>query len=283
MDSNKFTVTIGIPAFNEEQGIVALLRSIISQTAVSYTLSKVLLISDGSTDHTVSEAKSVNDKRIEVIDNRQRLGRIARRNQLLRKTDTDIFIFLDGDGYIENEYSIEKIISQFGKNKKLLLVGGNPYSIGDGSFFSKCLSITRDAYLDMRYKINCGNNIYGCFGSMLAMRKELYESITIPSDINADDAFIYLTNRVQGNPYLNVRDARVIHHFPKTIAAHVKRNKRHIEARSELKMYFSSELVDREYLIPEGLYLKSTLKQFSKYPIHAICIFLINFYIAYIT
>jgi len=283
MKNKKLTLTIGIPAFNEEHGIAALLRSIVSQRQVSYEISAIVLISDGSTDHTVSEAKSVNNAKIVVINDKRRLGRIARRNELLRMSKSDILLFLDGDGYIENDDSVEHIITQFIKDKTLLLAGGNPYSIGDGSFFSKCLSLTRDAYLDMRYKINNGNNIYGCFGSMLAMRKPLYESLSIPTDIDADDAFIYLTNIVQGNKYINVKNARVIHHFPKTVSAHIKRNKRHIEAMPELKRYFASTLVDQEYNIPENLYLKSTFKQFIKYPIHAICIFLINFYISNLT
>ena len=55
----KLTVTIGIPAYNEQENISCLLRSIIKQKAWSYRLQSVVVVCDGSTDGTLGKARII--------------------------------------------------------------------------------------------------------------------------------------------------------------------------------------------------------------------------------
>ena len=48
----KQTVTIGIPAYNEEQNIGVLLSKLLAQKQIHYKLKEILIYLDGSIDHT---------------------------------------------------------------------------------------------------------------------------------------------------------------------------------------------------------------------------------------
>jgi glycosyltransferase involved in cell wall biosynthesis len=67
MIDNKLTVTIGIPAYNEEKSISNLLDSIIEQTQKDYVLEKVIVACDGCTDKT-SEVVSEYVKKYNFIE-----------------------------------------------------------------------------------------------------------------------------------------------------------------------------------------------------------------------
>ena len=53
MKTHKPTVTVAISAYNEEGNINYFLKSVIKQKIKNFTLKKILVISDGSTDKTV--------------------------------------------------------------------------------------------------------------------------------------------------------------------------------------------------------------------------------------
>ena len=55
--NKKPTVTIGIPAHNEEANIANMLNSVISQEQKSFFLEKIIVALDGCTDNTESEAR----------------------------------------------------------------------------------------------------------------------------------------------------------------------------------------------------------------------------------
>ena len=48
----KLTVTIGIPAYNEEKNIGRLLRALLRQKTNGLSIKKIIVISDASTDKT---------------------------------------------------------------------------------------------------------------------------------------------------------------------------------------------------------------------------------------
>lgn len=57
----KLTVTIGIPAYNEEQNIGHLLVNIFNQSTSIAILDEIIIVSDGSTDNTIKAIKKITD------------------------------------------------------------------------------------------------------------------------------------------------------------------------------------------------------------------------------
>ena len=55
----KPTLSIGIPAFNEEANIYFLLKDLLSQKMDQFNLERIIVNSDGSTDDTIEQVKRI--------------------------------------------------------------------------------------------------------------------------------------------------------------------------------------------------------------------------------
>src|SRR3989338_10835968 len=127
MDNNRFTITIGIPAYNEEQNIGNLLKSVFSQKEDGYLLKEIIVISDGSTDKTIDIAKKFSsDKRLKILDYSQRKGKSYRVNALLKSLKNEVLITIDSDSILKDEFVIKELIQPFKTKKNVGLVAGNP-------------------------------------------------------------------------------------------------------------------------------------------------------------
>src|SRR5690349_19774683 len=94
----KLTLTIGIPAYNEEKNIAALLRNILDQEIPNNIIAKnIIVISDGSTDNTIINAKQVKNKIVKIIDVNKRQGIAESQNKLIKMCNTDILVILNAD------------------------------------------------------------------------------------------------------------------------------------------------------------------------------------------
>lgn len=87
-------VSIGMPVYNCEKTIVPAIQSILNQTFPSWEL---LLMDDGSSDHTLAAARSFSDPRIHVFADGLHLGLVARLNQAIDLSRGSYFARMDGD------------------------------------------------------------------------------------------------------------------------------------------------------------------------------------------
>ena len=275
--NKKYTVTIGVPAYNEECNIKRLLGSIVKQKESGYVIKSIIVASDGSQDGTVKEAQTVKDKRVKIIDDKVNRGRIYRLNQFMRSARADVLVFLDADEELVDRSSLAKLIDEFRADKEVALVSGNPYFEDDGGFVRRCHKASHELYTNFRYKINDGHNVYGCSGGMLALRRDFYTDLQIPEDIYADDTYMYMTCVNRGFKFRNAKEATIAHYVFTTLATHIRRNKRYASTKNDLRKYFGEKL-DEEYKLPKGLFLKEAIKLFFKKPVYVAGIFLINKY-----
>jgi len=74
MKYTKSTLTIGIPAYNEEANIGLLLNDITLQKNRNYILKEIIVVSDGSTDSTVKKVEQASIQSIKLIINKKRTG-----------------------------------------------------------------------------------------------------------------------------------------------------------------------------------------------------------------
>ncbi|MFD5424793.1 bifunctional polysaccharide deacetylase/glycosyltransferase family 2 protein [Streptomyces sp. NPDC127084] len=90
-------VSVIVPAYNEEAGIEATVRSLL---ASSHQAVQVVVVDDGSTDRTFEIAEAIDDRRVMVI-RQANAGKAAALNTGLAWAYFDIVVMIDGDTVFE--------------------------------------------------------------------------------------------------------------------------------------------------------------------------------------
>ncbi|MFI5159455.1 MAG: glycosyltransferase family 2 protein, partial [Sphingobacteriales bacterium] len=125
-------VSIIIPVFNSQEYLGETIKSALAQT---WPNKEIIVVDDGSTDESLSIARSFKDSSIKVFEQENK-GASAARNKGLRESKGEYIQFLDADDLL----SLDKIELQVdllnGKNSAIACCatiyffdGGDPYSI----------------------------------------------------------------------------------------------------------------------------------------------------------
>lgn len=106
-NSNKLvnkTVSIVIPAFNEEKSIGHVLETVKKVTSIT----QIIVVDDGSTDNTSKIVSQFTD--VTLIKHERNKGKGSAMKTGLKKVINDVVLFLDADLSEINQYQIESII-----------------------------------------------------------------------------------------------------------------------------------------------------------------------------
>lgn len=271
----KHTLTVGIAAYNEEANIRKLLNSILIQEKNRFILKEIIISSDGSKDKTVEEARQIKDSRIKVLANKARTGKTNNLKRIFLKAKSDFLVLFDADIQLKDNLVIEKLLSSF-EDDRVMLVGGNSRPFKPVSFFEKAVYSTFQVFEESRYALKGGNNIFGCTGSVLALKKRFYKKIDWKYVINDDD-FLYFNCISNGYLFRHQKLAVVFYRLPTNLKDYLKqvfRSDPHAVI-VNLKKEFGN-LVKEEYHRPKVFMVRNVIKAFQKNPLGVIYISLVN-------
>ena len=114
----KYSLTVIIPAYNEEKTITSVIKSVLSNKLVS----EVIIVNDGSTDKTGFRIQDAGRRKIKVINKKKNEGKGAAIRDALKKAHGNIFIIQDADlEYDPHEYA--KLIKPILENKADVVFG----------------------------------------------------------------------------------------------------------------------------------------------------------------
>lgn len=94
-------VSIVIPAYNEEDGIVPVLQKLLDVTRAQEAPYEIIVVNDGSTDRTRERLAGISD--IRVIDHQANRGYGSALKTGIRNAQYDIIVITDADGTYPNE------------------------------------------------------------------------------------------------------------------------------------------------------------------------------------
>ncbi|OGG11397.1 hypothetical protein A2Z00_00500 [Candidatus Gottesmanbacteria bacterium RBG_13_45_10] len=261
---NKLTLTIGIPAYNEEANIGELLSDLTSQTQRGYVIQKVIVVSDASTDKTAEIARTFRDLPITVVVNAKRLGKARSVNTILAQTTTDALIILDADVVLKDRLFLAKLVSPI-TNGKADLCAANIDELHPRNFLEKMLAASMQYKRRVFASIHNGNNIYTCHGRGRAFSKRLYKAIHFKDSAN-EDAYSYLFCVHHGYTYRYVSDATVWYALPSTLGDHELQSVRFFQSRRLSVGEFGEKFVSDAYTLPKFLALKTLIQYTGKNP-----------------
>lgn len=262
------TLTIGIPAFNEEKNISYLIQDILHQNSSSYTLTNIIVASDGSSDETIAILHKAKNKKIIVIDGKTRLGQAHRQNQIINRASSDILILLNADIRISDINYINKLIFPILHNHADL-VSSYPKPAQVTNLFSNVLLAGTQIQERIYSRLYNGDNIYTCHGRARAFSKRLYKALRFQQSVG-EDAYSYLYCKQHLYKYVNQQTAKVEYKLPANIKDHLKQSARFVQNTAILKKYFSASILDKEFHIPKHILVEQTIRGFVRNPVKTI-------------
>jgi glycosyltransferase involved in cell wall biosynthesis len=266
MKKNIKTVTIGIPAYNEEANIGLLLDAVVQQKQKDFKLVKVIVISDASTDNTDDIVQKIGkNKKISFIKGHTRKGVSYRLNQIIKKSNSDILVILDADILPKGFYFLEKLVTPI-INEEADLTSAALVEVTPANIVESILIISMQFKKQIFEEFRGGDNIYTCHGPARAFSKRLYKSLFLPQSIG-QDAFTYLHCKFNQMKYCYVPKAKVIYRVPTNIGDHKKQSNRFDTSKRLFNNIFGESFVKKQYRLPFAIMLSKYSLNLWKHPI----------------
>jgi len=274
--NKKFTVTVSIPAHNEEANILYLLRSILVQRGNNFVIEKILIVCDGCTDNTAQLGRNMarKHKKIEVIEDGKRKGKMARLNEIYKMNKSDILITLDADIIVAENNAFKKIVSVF-EDPSLAIAVFHQEPVESDFFIGKICAASDRLWIESRIHVNGGDNIHNLQGAATALRKEVVQRIRYPSGLNTDSGYLYMSAKKFGK-FKYVYDAKVLYRAPETLYDFWSLASRAIFHRRKSLMRYLGGDINKEYKIPIKYKIAGMTKMFLKSPLYFLLAIIFN-------
>lgn len=281
MKKNLPTLTIGIPAYNEEKNIAYAIKSIFSQKISSMSLKSVVVLCDGCTDKTVKivSTQAKRNKKIHLHTSNHRGGKANGLNRLYRISTADFLLTMDADVIFKSTHDVEIMAQELLKDKKLNMVGPEHWPTKTKTLFGNFSRISALTFGEAVAKYNDGNNFYACM-AVEFMRRRFYKSFTFPEGTISDQCYAYgksIEKDLSG--YKLVKEAGVIFGVAQTFNDWRILSVRSTAGDKEDAIKSFGRNILHLYTIPKSILLLSTLKWFFKSPLYTLGSVLMNIYI----
>ncbi len=177
------TVSVIIPIYNIERFISIAIASVLNQSFSDYEL---LLINDGSTDHSLEICHSFTDPRIRLISQTNR-GLAGARNTGIRHAKGRYIAFLDGDDCWDSE-KLTNHVAHLDQNPEVGVSYSQSKFMDDNGVF---LGITQRPKLESITPVDilCRNPIGN--GSAPVIRRTVFEQICYEDNQYGDNETFY--------------------------------------------------------------------------------------------
>ncbi len=248
------TLTIGIPAYNEERSLRDLLAQLSKQDFRLTRLTNIIIYSDGSTDRTVEVASQFSNLPTSVINQEHRKGKAYGLNQIIKKANTDVLVLLDADVVIRSKNTVDQLAHRL-LSEGFDLCAPKVLPLQNRGWMANILIPSLIFKNQLFEKINAGNNIYTCHGRARAFSKRLYSQINF-KDIN-EDAYSYLFCQYHNYKYQYLSNLIVYYHLPTNLPDHSLQSTRFFQSKKRSYIEFGENFVKSAYSIPKWLFIKT--------------------------
>ncbi len=248
------TVSVLIPAYNEVNTIRSVLLQVFEQVEDGFLLDRVIVYSDGSTDATVQEARTISDSRLVVIHEKERRGLATALNVLFTQTTADVAVILNADVAIKSASVLSELTLPI-RQGRADLSAAHIEELSPRSFFEASLACSMKWKKQVFFAWKDSANIFSCFGPARAFSRRLYQPIRFPLSA-CDDAYSYLFCKKQGLLFAFVRTAVVHYRLPSTFSDHARQSLRYAAGMKRMEDIFGKHVVQIETSIPRWLLVK---------------------------
>lgn len=267
--NKKATLSIGVPAHNEEKNIENLLKSILKQRRDTFDLKNIFVVCDGCTDRTkpIVAKLAKTYPIIKLFSDGQRTGKAERLNQIYRMNKSDLLATLDADIILAGDNDLDMLVKTMQSDRRINVVAGHqmptPADSWMGLFSNASFLLLDKAASSFRG----GNNIHCLQGSASLVRRSFAQTLTYPRNLTCDQAYLYvMATRDSRNGFKLATDAQVIFRAVSTFQDwRILGARTMLGDKESLVKCFGSEIL-REYDLPKILIWKALAKRLLNHP-----------------
>lgn len=274
----KLTVTIGIPAYNEESNISNLISSVLLQEQIDFKVEQILVVSDGSIDKTGIKVKQFKDQRVKLINNKIRKGQIFCQNLIFSQVKSDAAIILEADTYLKDTKNLHKLVRNLIARPETGLVQGNFSPVAATSFIGQVINFQQVIYREVIIEAGLADQRLCSGRGGRAFSKKIYKNLRWPTNVPEDVFALFWCRDKKIKVYFE-KNATSLFKSPQTIEDLIKQRQKINSSKVSFLKYFDEVRVDNFYHIPSDLYLKMLFIFLLKKPYYCLIYLLINFYV----
>jgi glycosyltransferase involved in cell wall biosynthesis len=264
---NTISVSICIPAYNEESNMDNILKQIYLQKQTGFVIENIVVVSDGSTDNTVKIARKYKKRGVKVIVGKVNRGQTYRQNEILSFTSSDILVLLNGDLVLGDTEVIARLIAPIIRGVDLSAQWATPLT--PRTFIERVLYAGFELKHFIYKNHKNGNNLYTCVGHMRALSKRFYSNVTFPETSDGEDQYLYFACINDGYRYEYIHGRNLYFKLPDNFSDYKKYAMRIFQTQKKFNNVFSEELVRSERALPIELKILGCLYAHMKYPFYA--------------
>lgn len=284
----RVTVSVGIPAYNEEQNISTIIKTILRQKEINFVLENIYIVCDGCTDNTVEIVSKLsrNNPKIKLTNRNIRSGKVGALNKIYEINKSDYILTVDADLAFAKDDDIDEMIKVITSDRNLNFVGPRHIPVKPKSIMGMFAYVSYLSFEEAFLKINNGNNFYAVMGAYL-LTKKFSKAIKYPKYAQADQVILYaMATRKSKYSMLGhtggfkfVPSAAVLFRTVTTFQDwRVLGTRSVISDKANTASYFGEGILD-EYYMPRTLFVRSLIKWFFKSPFYTVGSVLMNIYI----
>jgi biofilm PGA synthesis N-glycosyltransferase PgaC len=218
-------ISIGICAYNEGKNIERLLNNLLTKQKLPFE-SEILIICSGCTDSTPDIVRrfSEKDKRVMLILEKERKGKVSAINKLLETYTGDYLFLIPGDVY-PAPFSLHLPIEIMSANPNVGVVTGSPIPTNTKDTFSGYLGhlIWRlhNRTLEFLDRLNLSTH---ASGELMVVRRGVIKKI--PPEVINDDAYISIQASLNGFLVKYCKEAKVYIKAPTNLPDFIRQRRR---------------------------------------------------------
>lgn len=264
--SKKPTLSIAIPAYNEEKSILKLLTALMNQIAKSYRLDGIFVYSDGSTDNTV---KLIRDsfKSVTVHDFKKNLGKNKRVNQIMKDNKSDILVQIDADITLGSNKVLDELVKKMVVDPKVGIACSYHKALSPNSFVGKLAMFGFNVWDECRSLLGKRGVRYYCEGGSRAFSRSFTKEFRLPlgKHIGEDSYSFYYA--VEHGYKVSVAKRSIVYlQLPESARDYIRQMKRFLNEPSMVEANFRKDLVKQYETINPVVKFRAFLKVFAKSP-----------------
>jgi glycosyltransferase involved in cell wall biosynthesis len=245
MFSRDLSVAVCIPTFNQAAYLAEAVRSALDQ---EFPVNEVWVSDDASTDETaeVLQRLMIEDSRLRVNSNLERLGIAGNVNKLLRLTQAEFIVRLDSDDVLDNRY-VGSMIDAFERWPDAGFFHCNSYKIdGRGTVCGSLLAPRTEEYKSGADTfLSCPYN-YGVAANICGFRRAMLEALNYtegrPEYVEDFDLWCRAAIADYGNAF---NHQRLAHYRVWTDAGGVRLRRKETELRGLIRVF--EEVIEPEW------------------------------------